>query len=49
MLLTAVHLLRASGAVDLLTRRLAPAARVLGLPPQVLPQMCIRDSGKTAL
>ena len=37
MLLTAVHLLRASGAVDLLTRRLTPAARVLGLPPQVLP------------
>ena len=37
MLLTAVHLLRASGAVDLLTSRLAPAARALGLPPQVLP------------
>ena len=37
MLLTAVHLLRASGAVDLLTSRLTPAARVLGLPPQVLP------------
>ena len=32
MLLTAVHLLRASGAVDLLTSRLTPAARVLGLP-----------------
>ena len=32
MLLTAVHLLRASGAVDLLTRWLTPAARVLGLP-----------------
>lgn len=31
MLLTAVHLLRASGAVDLLTRWLTPAARVLGL------------------
>ena len=36
MLLTAVHLLRASGAVDLLTRWLTPAARVRGLPPQVL-------------
>ena len=36
MLLTAVHLLRASGAVDLLTRWLTPAARVLGLPPQLL-------------
>ena len=36
MLLTAVHLLRASGAVDLLTRWLTPAARVLGLLPLVL-------------
>ena len=32
MLLTAVHLLRASGAVDLLTRWLTPAARVLLRP-----------------
>ena len=38
MLLTAVHLLRASGAVDLLTRRLTPAARVLGLPPHLMAQ-----------
>ena len=52
MLLTAVHLLRASGAVDLLTRRLTPAARVLGLPPQVLPLLLLRPvsgSGGTAL
>ena len=53
MLLTAVHLLRASGAVDLLTSRLTPAARVLGLPPQVLPLLLLRygaDSliGRTA-
>ena len=36
MLLTAVHLLRASGAVDLLTSRLTPAARMrssAGRPP----------------
>ena len=50
MLLTAVHLLRASGAVDLLTSRLTPAARVLGLPPQVLPLLLLRPvSGSAAL
>lgn len=49
MLLTAVHLLRASGAVDLLTRRLTPAARVLGLPPQVLPLLLRPVSGSAAL
>ena len=50
MLLTAVHLLRASGAVDLLTRWLTPAARVLGLPPQVLPLLLLRPvSGSAAL
>ena len=39
MLLTAVHLLRASGAVDL-----------LGLPPQVLPLLLLRPvSGSAAL
>ena len=49
MLLTAVHLLRASGAVDLLTRWLTPAARVLGLPPQVLPLVLLRPvSGSAA-
>ena len=48
MLLTAVHLLRAS--VDLLTRWLTPAARVLGLPPQVLPLVLLRPvSGSAAL
>ena len=50
MLLTAVHLLRASGAVDLLTRWLTPAARVLGLPPQVLPLVLLRPmSGSASL
>ena len=45
MLLTAVHLLRASGAVDLLTSRLAPAARAL-----VLPLLLLRPvSGSAAL
>ena len=47
MLLTAVHLLRASGAVDLLTRRLTPAARVLGLPPQVLPLLLLRPVSRS--
>ena len=41
MLLTAVHLL---------TSRLAPAARALGLPPQVLPLLLLRPvSGSAAL
>ena len=49
MLLTAVHLLRASGAVDLLTRWLTPAARVLGLPPQVLPLRPVSGSAALAV
>ena len=37
-------------AVDLLTSRLAPAARALGLPPQVLPLLLLRPvSGSAAL
>ena len=49
-LLVSMHLLRASGAVDLLTSRLTPAARVLGLPPQVLPLLLLRPvSGSAAL
>ena len=34
MLLTAVGMLRASGALDALVRLLTPAARLLGLPPR---------------
>lgn len=50
MLLSAYHMLRASGAIDLLARWFSPAARFLGIPPQVLPLMLIRPiSGSAAL
>ncbi len=50
MLLTAVELLRASGAAALLTRLLSPAARLLGIPPETLPLVLIRPlSGSAAL
>lgn len=50
MLLTAVELLRQSGALEALTRLLTPAARLLGLPPETLPLALIRPlSGSAAL
>ena len=50
VLLTAVHMLRASGAVELLTKWLAPAARVVGIPAETLPLVLIRPiSGSAAL
>lgn len=50
MLLTAVHMMRASGAIELITRWLSPAMRVVGIPAQVLPLMLIRPfSGSAAL
>lgn len=50
MLLTAVHMLRASGAVELLTRFLAPVAGFFGLPVETLPLVLIRPiSGSAAL
>lgn len=50
MLLTAVHMLRASGAIDLLTRRLTPLARVLAIPAETLPLVLLRPfSGSAAL
>ena len=50
VLLTAVHMLRASGAVELLTKWLAPAARVVGIPDETLPLVLIRPiSGSAAL
>ena len=50
VLLTAVHMLRASGAVELLTKWLAPAARVVGIPAETLPLVLIRPiSGRAAL
>ena len=50
LLLTAVELLRASGAMEALTRLLAPAAFWLGIPPETLPLVLIRPlSGSGAL
>lgn len=50
LLLTAVELLRASGAMEALTRLLAPAAAWLGIPPETLPLVLIRPlSGSGAL
>ncbi len=49
-LLTAVAMLRASGAFDLLARALAPALGVLGIPAETLPLMLVRPfSGSGAL
>ena len=50
MLLTAGELLRASGAMEALTRLLAPAAERLGIPAETVPLMLIRPlSGSAAL
>lgn len=49
-LLTAVAMLRASGAFDLLAQALAPALGVLGIPAETLPLMLVRPfSGSGAL
>lgn len=49
-LLTAVHMLRASGALDLAAELLAPVLEWLGIPSQLLPLMLIRPiSGSAAL
>lgn len=50
VLLTAVYMLRASGAMDLITRSLAPACRWIGIPPETAPLVLIRPiSGSAAL
>lgn len=50
LLLTAVELLRLSGALAALTRLLTPAAALLGIPPETVPLMLIRPlSGSAAL
>lgn len=50
MLLTAVHMLRASGAIDLLTELLAPVTRFLGIPAETMPLVLLRPfSGSAAL
>ena len=49
-LLPAVAMLRASGAMELLTGWLAPALSVLGIPPETVPLMLLRPlSGSAAL
>ena len=50
ILLTAIGMLRASGALDMLSRFLAPLFRALGIPPETLPLMLVRPfSGSAAL
>lgn len=50
MLLSAVHMLRASGAIDALAAFLAPAFSFFGIPPETAPLVLIRPiSGSAAL
>ena len=50
ILLTAVHMLRASGAVALLSELLAPFFRLVGIPPETAMLVLIRPiSGSAAL
>ena len=49
-LMTAVHMLRASGALEVAAQWLTPVMRRLGLPPEMLPLMLVRPiSGSAAL
>ena len=50
VLLTAVHMLRASGAVEMLSCALAPVFRLVGIPPETAMLVLIRPvSGSAAL
>lgn len=50
VLLSAVHMLRASGAMDLLTRLLTPVCQIIGIPAETVPLVLIRPiSGSAAL
>ena len=50
MLLAAVHMLRASGAINALSALLAPFFRLFGIPPETAPLILIRPiSGSAAL
>ena len=50
LLLTAVHMLRASGAADILSRLLAPLFSLFGIPPETALLVLIRPvSGSAAL
>ena len=49
-LLTAVYMLRASGALELAARALAPVLTRLGIPPETVPLLLVRPvSGSAAL
>ncbi|MCI8525958.1 MAG: spore maturation protein [Oscillospiraceae bacterium] len=50
LLLTAVHMLRASGAINALSALLSPLFQALGIPPETAPLVLIRPiSGSAAL
>ena len=50
ILLTCVHMLRASGAMEAMTQLLSPACQWLGIPPETVPLVLIRPiSGSAAL
>ena len=50
LLLTAVHMLRASGAIDALSQVLAPVFSFFGIPPETAPLVLVRPiSGSAAL
>lgn len=50
ILLTAIHMLRASGAMELLIHALSPLFRLFGIPPETAPLVLIRPfSGSAAL
>lgn len=50
ILLSAIHMLRASGALELLTGFLSPVFRIFGIPPETAPLVLIRPfSGSAAL
>lgn len=50
ILLTAVHMLRTSGAMDLLTSLMTPLCTLVGIPPETVPLVVIRPiSGSAAL
>ncbi len=49
-LMTAVSMLRASGIIELLVEGMAPAAGLLGIPPEIIPLALLRPvSGSGAL
>ena len=50
LLLTAVHMLRSSGAIDLISQFASPVFRLFGIPPETAPLILIRPiSGSAAL